>query len=217
MTCYSSVFTPLQQGFQGLHIASLVGYVTRYKVKRFSIESHAVGSIGAVALACGRHSAAKKKTALLHVAMYAMVQQGCVLISLSCAYTEHICARCWSIARRAYGSMRMVENNTLTCYCPCQSGYVRRSRDSPLCDPSTPSLCWCQLRRHAAHCATEKRLCSAVYISRGSLCVRGGGWLSLDQPAEDAEDGVNGARDVVGVGEEGVDECGEFHGGTPCE
>lgn len=27
---------------------------------------------------------------------------------------------------------------------------------------------------YAAHCATKKRLCSAVYASRGSLCVRGG-------------------------------------------
>ena len=50
--------------------------------------------------------------------------------------------------------------------------------------------------------------------SRGSLCE--GVRLSLDQPAEDAEDGVNGARDVVGVGEESVDESVDFHGSTPC-
>ena len=136
-----------------------------------------------------------------------------VCSSLCLAYAWSMtCARFGSIARRAYGSMRMVENNTLTCYCPCQSGYVRRSRDSPLCDPSTPSLC-----SHAAHCVTMKQRCSAVYASRGSLCVRGcEGWLSLDQPAEDAEDGVNGARDVVGVGEESVDESVDFHGSTPC-
>lgn len=43
-------------------------------------------------MGCSAHCkcwSAEKKTALLHVAMCAMMQQGCVLISLSCVRMEH--------------------------------------------------------------------------------------------------------------------------------